>query len=474
MPARRTHLAPHHAHGELAAALAALRTEFEVPLDFPPDALSEAAAAIPLPAPRDLRDIPFVTLDPVGSRDLDQAFHLERVGSGWRVRYAIADVPGFVHPGGALDREARSRGQTLYLPDGTVPLHPRLLSEGRASLLPGETRSAYVWTAELDADGAAHSGRVERAVIRSRAQLDYPGAQRAIDAGHADGPLALLREVGLARSGQERLRGGASLSMPEEEIRETPSGYRIERRDPLPVEEWNAQLSLLAGITAGELMLGAEVGILRTMPPPEETALTEFRARVRALGQPWAQDLSYGEYLAGLDPTAVGTPAVRQAAAALFRGADYTPFDGALPAETRQAAIAAPYAHVTAPLRRLVDRFGLVVCAAICADEAIPEWARAALPELPALMRASNQRSGQLTSAALDRVEAAVLHDRVGDTLDAVVIEVRGAKARVQLTDPPVTAQCPADGLRAGTLVRLRVLGTDIASGTVDLAPVSI
>ena len=471
MPARRTHFAPRHAQDELAAALAALRAEFQVPTEFPDDALSEAAAAIPISAPRDLRGIPFVTLDPLGSRDLDQAFHLERAGSGWRVRYAIADVPGFVQPGGALDRAARSRGQTLYLPDGTVPLHPRLLSEGRASLLPGEERPAYVWTVELDAEGAARSGRVERAVIRSRAQLDYPAAQRDIAADRADGPLALLREVGLARIAQERLRGGASLSMPEEEIRETPSGYRIERRDPLPVEEWNAQLSLLAGITAGELMLGAGVGILRTMPPPEERALAEFRGRVRALEQPWADGVSYGAYLAGLDASAVGTPAVRQAAAALFRGADYTPFDGALPAEPQQAAIAAPYAHVTAPLRRLVDRFGLVVCASICAGEEIPEWARASLPELPALMRASNQRSGQLTSAALDRVEAAVLHDRVGHTLDAVVIEVRGERARVQLTEPPVTAQCLADGLRAGTRVRVRVLGTDIASGTVELAP---
>ena len=78
-----------------------------------------------------------MTLDPLESRDLDQAFHIEPAGDGgFILRYAIADVPGFVAPGGALDAEARRRGQTLYLPDGSVPLHPRELSEDRASLLP--------------------------------------------------------------------------------------------------------------------------------------------------------------------------------------------------------------------------------------------------------------------------------------------------------------------------------------------------
>lgn len=79
--------------------------------------------------------MPFATLDPPGSRDLDQAFHLERAGRGYTVRYAIADVPGFVSRG-AVDVEARRRGQTLYAADGSIPLHPRVLSEDRASLLP--------------------------------------------------------------------------------------------------------------------------------------------------------------------------------------------------------------------------------------------------------------------------------------------------------------------------------------------------
>ncbi|UOQ56163.1 RNB domain-containing ribonuclease [Leucobacter allii] len=478
MPARHTRLAPRSTHGELAAALAALREEFEVPAEFPAAARAEAAASAPEPAPlADLREIPFATLDPLGAKDLDQAFHLEARGSGWRVRYAIADLPAFVRPGAALDAEARRRGQTLYLPDGSVPLHPRELSEGRASLLPGEERPAFVWTIDLDAAGAEVAARVERARVRSRARLDYAAAQRAIDAGAAAGPLALLPELGALRIAQERSRGGASLNLPEEEIVRDGSGYRIERRFPLPVEEWNAQLSLLAGMAAGGIMLAGGIGILRTMPEPDAAALAEFRARVSALGRPWPAGLGYGDYLRGLAPGTPATAAVLQAAAALFRGADYAAFDEtggeprlARPADPRQAAIAAPYAHVTAPLRRLVDRWGLVVCAALCAGREVPEWARESLPEVPGLMRASNQRAGRISSAALDRVEAALVRDRVGEAFDAVVIEVRGDRARVQLAEPAVTAFCPADGLAAGTPARVRVTSADVPSGAIGLA----
>lgn len=476
MPARHAHIAPQSAHGQLAAALAALRTEFEVPESFPAEVLAEAEAAAPEPPGLDLRDIPFVTLDPAGSRDLDQAFHLERGGGradGYVVRYAIADVPAFVRPGGALDAEARSRGQTLYLPDGSVPLHPPVLSEGRVSLLPDEDRTAYVWTIELDGDGAQRSARVERAAIRSRARLDYETAQRAVDGGDIDGPLALLAEVGRLRIAQEHARGGASLNLPDEEIVRDESGYRIERRSALPVEEWNAQLSLLTGMAAGEMMLQAGTGVLRTMPPPTPEALEGFRKRVAALGSPWPSGLAYGDYLRSLERGSPESAAVLQAAASLFRGADYVAFDGEAPAEPVQAAIAAPYAHVTAPLRRLVDRWGLVICAALCADEEAPGWALESLPELPGLMRASAQRASQLASAALDRVEAALLRDRTGETFTAVVLERRGDQARVQIAEPPVTASCSVAGdgaVAAGAVIQVRAVRADVPSGEIELA----
>ncbi len=110
-----------------------------MPADFPADVLAEAEAAVREPdlPSSDLTDLPFLTIDPPGSTDLDQAMHLERRGDGFRVRYAIADVGAFVRPGGALDAEAHRRVETLYSPDTRTPLHPPVLSEGAASLLPG-------------------------------------------------------------------------------------------------------------------------------------------------------------------------------------------------------------------------------------------------------------------------------------------------------------------------------------------------
>src|SRR3954469_2539163 len=170
---------------------AAIRAELGVPEEFPAEALAEAERAAsrpPLPE-LDATDVELVTLDPPGSRDLDQAVHLAARGSGFRVIYAIADVGGFVRLGGALDAEARRRGQTVYSPDRRTPLHPPVLSEGAASLLPGELRPAALWTIDLDDDGEPVDVRLDRARVRSRAQLDYVSVQAQADAGALPEPL---------------------------------------------------------------------------------------------------------------------------------------------------------------------------------------------------------------------------------------------------------------------------------------------
>lgn len=470
MPQRRSHVAPSAAQTELAAALAALRESLEAPTEFPAEVLAEAAASEATSPTLDLRDIPFATLDPGGSRDLDQAFHLERRESGYTVRYAIADVPGFVAPGGAVDAEARGRGQTLYAADGTIPLHPKVLSEDRASLLADVDRPALVWTFTLDAAGVVEGFRLERALIRSRAQLDYVSTQAALDRGE-DSPAALLPEIGALRIEQEKLRGGASLNLPDEEVvRGVDGTYAIERRNPLPVEEWNAQLSLMTGMAAASLMIEAGIGILRTMPQPDETSFDAFRHQSEALGRPWTTG-RYGDYLRELDRADPMTLPILEAAASLFRGAGYVTFDGSVPPDTEQAAIAAPYAHATAPLRRLVDRWALEICLAVSEKREVPGWVRESLADLPALMQESGQRASRLDSATVNCVEAALLTPLVGSTVDATVIEIRGERATVQLAEPAVTASAPVPGDAApGAVVRLRVVRVDIARGEIEFA----
>ncbi len=482
MPHRRSRLHPTATGGDLAASLAALRRSLELPDAFPPDAQAEAErAAREVPtepggaadgvALADLRDVEFLTIDPAGSTDLDQALHLERTATGAILHYAIADVPAFVEPGGALDAEARRRGQTMYAPDGRVPLHPPVLSEGSASLLPGVDRRAYVWRFELDEGARPVETTLTRAVVRSRAQWSYDDAQRATDAGTAPPSLLAMAWFGAQRAGRERERGGASLNIPEARIEPDGDGYRLELDHGVALEEWNAHVSLLTGMAAANIMLRGRVGILRTMPPADPDDVADFRAQTVALGLPWQDGVAYGDYLRGLDRSPAAR-AVKEYAAGLFRGAGYVAFDGEVPDETIQAAIGAPYAHTTAPLRRLVDRWVLVICEALANGREVPEWARASLSDVPALMARSSQLASQLDAGALDRVEAAVLHGREGEVFEAVVLAQRGDGARVQLTDPPVGAKVKGLDAAAGATVLLRLVSASISDGTVTFAGV--
>lgn len=458
---------------------AAIRRELEVPEGFPADvqAQAQAAAEAALPALRDETAVPFITLDPPGSMDLDQAMCLERrLGpdgslTGYRVRYAIAAVPLFVAPDSALDAETRRRAVTIYCPDQRIPLHPQVLSEDAASLLPDQVRPAYVWDLDLDAAGEHVGTALYPALVRSVARLDYDGVQRAIDAGSRDEKLLLLKEIAELRIGLEHQRGGASLPMPEQEVIESsPGHYELRFRPSVASEEWNAQLSLLTGVAAARLMIEAKVGVLRTMPAPDQMTMDRFRRQVAALGVPWPPDLAYGDFLRTLDRDDPRHLAIIHEATSLFRGAGYTGFAGDLPERRTHAAVAAPYAHVTAPLRRLVDRFGLALCAAIAAGEPAPEWVRAALPQLAELMRAGDHRAGAVERACTDAVEAAVLADRVGERFDGVVVDAaQRGKVLVQILDPAIVARATGSA-REGDRVRVRLIRADIGSGTVEFA----
>ncbi|WP_407709725.1 RNB domain-containing ribonuclease [Arthrobacter nitrophenolicus] len=489
-------LAPnvHEHNNALEEALGALRSELELPGPYPEHAVRDAEAAVAaleLPS-HDLTGVDFVTIDPASSTDLDQALFIEADGGGYHVLYAIADVPAFVKPGGPLDQETRRRGQTFYAPDGRIPLHPEVISEGAGSLLPGQECPAFVWDFRLDGNADVTSASVRRARMRSRAKLSYRGAQAQLDAGGASPVLQLLKEVGLKRVELERARDGASLNMPEQEIVQLPDGgYRIAAAPQLPVEDWNAQISLMTGMAAAQIMLDGQVGILRTMPAPDERSLNHFKLQTEALGKPWDGEVSYGEYLRSLDPTEPRQLAIMHSAGMLFRGASYTAFDGSVPEAAIQAAIGAAYAHTTAPLRRLVDRFVLVICEALSNGGNVPGWAREALPSLPEIMAGSDQLASRMERMALDTVEAALLVNHIGQEFDAIVISGskpqkdngngnngrngigrngngkngngNGGSGIIQVAEPAVTARCAGD-LESGTKVRVRLLSSNIAT----------
>ncbi|MGW0363254.1 RNB domain-containing ribonuclease [Streptomyces sp. NPDC002990] len=454
----------------LRAALRDLRARLDVPREFPAEVIAEAerAARAPRLPDADATDIPFFTIDPPTSVDLDQAMHLaKRDGGGYRVHYAIADVAAFVTPGGPLDAEAHRRVTTLYFPDGKVPLHPAVLSEGAGSLLPGQTCPALLWRLDLDPDGRVESTEVRRALVRSRARFDYEGAQRAIDTGTAAESLALLRDIGRLREALEQERGGISLNVPEQEIVARDGTYDLAYRAPLPAEGWNAQISLLTGMAAAELMLAAGTGILRTLPTAPDGAVGKLRRTATALGSDWPHHVPYAGLVRSLDPRHPAHAAFLQECTALLRGAGYTAFTGGeSPDPAIHAAVAAPYAHCTAPLRRLVDRYTGELCLAAVAGAEPPGWVTSALAALPAEMAAGTRVANTAERECVDLIEAAVLQDRVGETFEATVIDVKDREplvGTVHLADPAVVGrvESAARELPLGERVRVRLAQAD-------------
>ena len=517
---------------EVVRALDELRARYEVPTAFPPEALAEAEAAatswaqdgparLLADGARDARDLELVTIDPPGSMDLDQAVLLERLpawseaagtsvgdapGSAatYRIHYAIASLATFVTPGGALDAELSRRGETIYAPDAATPLHPEVLSHGAASLLEDVDRPACLWTIDLDARGEVVSARVERALVRSRARLTYGQVQAAID-GEGTLPSSaptdlpgLLAEIGRLRLEREVARGGISMTTPEQvvevteaaesagdsESAEAPglSGYRLAYRVPVPAEQYNAQISLLTGMCAARIMVECGVGILRTLPPARPEDYARLRRVAAALGIDWPAAQPYPELVRGLDHAIPAHAAFMEQAMSLFRGSGYLAFgvggvgvpaddEAADSEEAVHSAIAARYAHVTAPLRRLVDRYGEEVCIAACAQAPVPEWVLQALPDLPGIMEQTGKRARAIGRGALTALEALVLRGHEDEVFDGVITSEREGRGELVLTEPAVVTEVrrgsgqSGDRLPVGERVRVRLLSADPAAG---------
>lgn len=470
---------------EVLAAMAGLRDRLGISVDYPAEAVADIRP-VDLSVLPDHRDIPFVTIDPPDAADLDQALHLSREGDGYLVRYAISAVGLFIEPGGTLDREVHARGVTLYGPDGSIPLHPRELAAGVASLLEGEDRPAYLWNLHLDKAGGLQHATVELAQVRSRAQLTYRQVQRAHE---GDGTLPrqvpadlteLLSEVGRLRIEREIARGGVSLDLPEQLIEATNGGFQLAYRGTTDVDEWNAQISLLTGMAAARMMKKAGIGILRTLPPAREKDYVRLRQVATALDLEWPGDMDYPTFVRSLDSSNAGHAAFLNEAAGLFRGASYLalpakptggesdePAEGAAGDDTRgdrqtgHAAIASIYSHVTAPLRRLVDRYALEVCRCICAGEDVPAWVTEALPTLPKTMARAGQRAAAYERGAVNALEALILSGREGEIFRGVVIDTDSngePLGIVMLREPAVEAVIHGEDLPIGKDISVRLV----------------
>lgn len=450
-----------------------IRREFSLPEGFAEEVHRAAAESTDRFADKraDLREVPFVTIDPAGSMDLDQAVHIEQVKATeppsagnpcWRVRYAIADVAAFVEQAGEgsanselVKAESLRRGQTIYVPDGPIRLHPEELSEDRASLLPDQDRPAVVWDMLVTADGEVESCHVQRALVRSVARFDYEGVEADLRAGSLHPSIALLPDVGCARQGSDLRRRAINLRLPSVSVEKDDSAaegtFHLSIDPRQSMNDYNAELSLMAGMCAGSMMVEAGVGILRTLPPADEKALRKFDTAAIALGYQRG-DRSVGELLAEVDASSPQGMALMRDAQSLLRGAGYQAFgfggeqsepEGGEPPAIH-AGIGGHYAHVTAPLRRLVDRYATEVCLAISAGKPVPEWVRMGVPKVLEVMKASGNLAAQVDKACLKLTEAVVLQPWVGQDFTATVLHAGAdsATSTIFVENPPVIAEC--------------------------------
>lgn len=439
----------------LARGLAAIRAEFQIPASFPAEVLAAAEVAARR-APTEHADRtgwPFVTLDPASSTDLDQAFTIERSGDDLLLRYAIADVAWFVDDGGVIDAEAWRRGTTFYLPDGKAGLYPPVLSEGAASLLPAGPRPAVIFSVRVALDGAVKLDGAERAIIRSRAKLAYDQVGASdLPADFAD----LARRIHAA----ELARGAARVDPPEQEVAALgDGGFALVFRARLASEDDNAALSLAANLAIAATLQAHRTGLFRVMAEPDAAAIARLRYTARAFELDWPAAMNLTDFERGLDAADAKQAALMMAIRRAGAGASYTPFrDGEVP---WHAAMAATYAHATAPLRRLADRYVVSATLAIANGLPVPEAVSDAFARLPAVMARADALGGRIERAVVDLAEAVMLQGREGESFAAVVTDVDARGARVQLRDLPVVARVSADQVGPGDAVTLKLVSAD-------------
>lgn len=327
--------------------------------------------------------VPYVTIDNVGSRDLDQALHVASDGDGFVLRYALADASYYARPGTALWRRALAMGSSYYLPGFAIPMLPEALSEGIVSLNPGVLRRAMVFTLRVDAAGRCFGTAVRRARIESRAKLSYEGVQRWFDAGCSGDPrcdapevrasLEAFAALGRLRIEEAAERGVFPLQRDEADVDLDPADPRRLRavtRDRNDVERWNEQVSLLCNIEGAKLLhsLGRDdedvQAVFRVHLPPLGDRLAELEEILgalverRGLGDRWRWRRGRDDLAAWMDGISAGGGDARLAQA-VQRQVRYTYRASSFQARSgpHHALGVDGYARMSAPMREAVGVF---------------------------------------------------------------------------------------------------------------------
>jgi ribonuclease R len=455
-------------NNEKAISLIAIHAH-DIPQAFSREAVREAEEAKPatLKGREDWRELPLVTIDPPDAKDHDDAVHAENDDDpnnkgGFIIHVAIADVAFYVRPGSALDRDAVTRGNSVYFPDRVVPMLPERISNDLCSLVPGEARGALAVRMVIAPDGRKRSHSFHRVLMRSAAKLNYAQAQAAIDGrpDDATGPLlaSVLKPLYAAYACVKRARDQRDpldLDIPERKILLKADGTvdRVIVPERLDAHKLIEEFMILANVAAAETLEKKALPLIYRVhdePTLEKVhALQEF---LKTLDVPFAK-------------AGALRPSLFNRVLAQVQGQDYEPLVNEVVLRSQaQAEYSAEnyghfglnlrrYAHFTSPIRRYAD---LVVHRALIralglGDGALPEnETLEQLSEVAAQISVTERRAMKAERETADRLIAHHLADRIGATFQGRISGVTRAGLFVRLNDTG------ADGL-----IPIRSLGSE-------------
>jgi exoribonuclease R len=310
-----------------------------------------------------------------------------------------------------------------------------------------------VFTVRVDPNGAVRLDGAERAIIRNAAKLAYDSvtpAELPPDFGE------LARRIETA----ETRRGAARVDPPEQEVVALGEGrYELAFRPMTESEQRNAALSLAANLAIADALLAHRTGLFRVMGVPDKRAVKRLRFTAKALGLDWPQHMALEAYERTLDHRDTKQAAFMLAIRRAGPPAAYMPFtEGVTP---WHSAMAATYAHATAPLRRLADRYVVEATLAVANGRAIRESVTEAFDKLPQVMARADVRSGQVQRAAVDLAETVMLDGREGESFSSVVTDIDQRGARIQLCSLPVVARVDAHAVETGDKLSVRLVSAD-------------
>jgi ribonuclease R len=426
--------------------------KYHLPTKFPRAVLEEAEkipdriTAAMLVGREDLRSQFIITIDPDDARDFDDAIHVEELsGGGWRLGVHIADVSAYVPPGSALDREARSRGNSVYLPDRVIAMLPERLSNGVCSLNPHVDRLTQSVFLQFDKMGRAHGARFARSVIRSAKRLTYKEAYRLLknracdelsERLHAAWKLAAL----LRRKRFEH--GALDLDMPEVKVIVDKSGkaVRFERVENDESHQLIEEFMLAANeAVARELKNRGIPTIYRVHENPDPERLAEFREFVLTHGMR-VGDLTHRREVQRLLDLICGTAEEHPLKIGLLKSLKRARY-ATIPLGHYGLA-KANYTHFTSPIRRYADLAAHRALSDRNASKGIlltVEWLSATAEHISMTERnAADAEQDAVKMKKLEFFEAQVRAQRP-QVFDAVVIDVRNYGLLIELPEVLLT-----------------------------------